>query len=209
MLGVLGGTFDPVHHGHLRLAIEMAESLGLAEVRLVPLHTPPHREPPRAPAALRLAMLTAAVAGTPYLKVDDRELRRAGPSYTVDTLEELRREAPARPLCLILGMDAFRGMQGWHRWQAITGLTHLAVARRPGSAPMPSGAIGTLVEQHGVSAPEDLKRHRSGRVFILDIPALDISASAIRARIEAGLSPRHLLPDAVLEIIEAHGLYRE
>lgn len=208
-LGILGGTFDPVHHGHLRLAIEMAEALDLAEVRLVPLYLPPHREPPTAPPALRLRMLDAAVADTPPLRVDDRELRRARVSYTVETLAELRGDLPGRPLCLILGMDAFAGLEGWQRWREIIGLAHLAVAKRPGSALSPSSPIQDVIDRHGVTDPSDLHRREAGCLLIREVPALDISASAIRARIAAGRSPRHLLPDAVLELIERNSLYRK
>ena len=208
-VGILGGTFDPVHHGHLRLAIEMAEALDLAEVRLVPLYLPPHREPPTAPAALRLCMLNAGVADTPPLTVDDRELRRARVSYTVETLAGLRGDLPGRPLCLILGMDAFAGLEGWQRWREIIGLAHLAVAKRPGSALSPPGPIHDVLDRHGVTDPSDLHRREAGCLLIRDVPALDISASAIRARIAAGRSPRHLLPDAVLDLIERNSLYRE
>ncbi|MGH8562879.1 MAG: nicotinate-nucleotide adenylyltransferase [Gammaproteobacteria bacterium] len=207
--GILGGTFDPVHHGHLRLAIEMAETLDLDEVRLVPLYLPPHREPPTAPAALRLRMLDAAIADTPFLTLDDRELRRARVSYTVETLAELRGDLPGRPLCLILGMDAFAGFEGWQRWREIIGLAHVAVAKRPGSTLSPSGPIQDVLQHHGVTDPADLHRREAGCVLIRDVPALDISASAIRARIAAGRSPRHLLPDAVLDLIERNSLYRE
>jgi len=208
-LGILGGTFDPVHHGHLRLAIEITEAVDMDAVRLVPLYLPPHREPPAAPAALRLCMLNTAVAGTPNLTVDDRELRRARVSYTVETLAELRRECPGRPLCLILGMDAFSGLEGWHRWREIIGLAHLAVARRPGSVLPPFGPIHDVLDRHGVTDPSGLHRREAGCLLIRDVPALDISASAIRARIAAGRSPRHLLPDAVLDLIERNSLYRE
>lgn len=208
-VGILGGTFDPVHHGHLRLAIEMAEALDLAEVRLVPLYLPPHREPPTAPAALRLCMLNAGVADTPPLTVDDRELRRARVSYTVESLAELRGDLPGRPLCLILGMDAFAGLEGWQRWREIIGLAHLVVAKRPGSALSPSGPLQDVLDRHGVTDPSDLHRREAGCLLIREVPALDISASAIRARIAAGRSPRHLLPDAVLDLIERNSLYRE
>lgn len=208
-LGILGGTFDPIHHGHLRLAIEMAEALDLAEVRLVPLYLPPHREPPTAPPALRLRMLDAAVADTPPLRVDDRELRRARVSYTVETLAELRGDLPGRPLCLILGMDAFAGLEDWQRWREIIGLAHLAVAKRPGSVLSPSSPIQDVIDCHGVTDPSDLHRREAGCLLIREVPALDISASAIRARIAAGRSPRHLLPDAVLELIERNSLYRK
>jgi nicotinate-nucleotide adenylyltransferase len=208
-LGILGGTFDPIHHGHLRLAIEMAEALDLDEVRLVPLYLPPHREPPTAPPALRLRMLDAAVADTPPLRVDDRELRRARVSYTVETLAELRGDLPGRPLCLILGMDAFAGLEDWRRWREIIGLAHLAVAKRPGSALSPSSPIQDVIDRHGATDLSDVHRREAGCLLIRDVPALDISASAIRARIAAGRSPRHLLPDAVLELIERNSLYRK
>ncbi|MGH8478511.1 MAG: nicotinate-nucleotide adenylyltransferase [Gammaproteobacteria bacterium] len=208
-LGILGGTFDPIHHGHLRLAIEMAEALDLAEVRLVPLYLPPHREPPAAPAALRLCMLNAAVADAPFLTVDDRELRRARVSYTVETLAELRGEFAGRPLCLILGMDAFSGLEGWHRWREIIGLAHVAVAQRPGSGLALSGPLQDVLDRHRLNDPSDLHRREAGCLLLRDVPALDISASAIRARIAAGRSPRHLLPDAVLDLIERNSLYRD
>ncbi len=206
-LGVLGGTFDPVHLGHLRLAIEIAEAVDLDEVRLVPLHLPPHRKPPIAPAALRLRMLEAAVAGTSLLTVDDRELGRARVSYTAETLEALRSEVGQRPLCLILGMDAFCGLEGWHRWGEIIDLAHLVVAQRPGSVLSSSGPLRTMIDRHGVTDPLDLHRRAAGCLLIRDIPELDISASAIRAKIAAGRNIRHLLPDAVLDLIAAHGLY--
>lgn len=206
-LGILGGTFDPIHHGHLRLAIEMAEALDLAEVRLVPLYLPPHREPPTAPPAMRLRMLDAAVADTPPLRVDDRELRRARVSYTVETLAELRGDLPGRPLCLILGMDAFAGLEDWERWREIIGLAHLAVAKRPGGALSPFSPIQAVIDRHGVTDPSELHRREAGCLLVREVPALDISASAIRARIAAGRSPRHLLPDAVLELIERNSLY--
>jgi nicotinate-nucleotide adenylyltransferase len=130
-------------------------------------------------------------------------------SYTIETLAELRRERSGRPLCLILGMDAFAGLEGWHRWREIIGLAHLAVAKRPGSALTPSGPIQGLLDRHGVPDPSELHRREAGCLLIRDVPALDISASAIRARIAAGRSPRHLLPDAVLELIERNRLYRK
>ncbi len=208
-LGILGGTFDPVHHGHLRLAIEMAEAVGMDEVRLVPLYLPPHRKPPTAPPALRLCMLNAAVAGTPVLTVDDRELRRARVSYTVETLAELRGESARRPLCLILGLDAFSGLEGWHRWRHIIGLAHLLVGQRPGTVLSLSGPLQDVFDRHRVTDPSELHRREAGCLLRRAIPELDISASAIRRRIAAGHSPRHLLPEAVLDLIERNRLYRE
>ena len=128
-IGILGGTFDPIHYGHLRTAFELWQELRLAEVRLLPAGTPPHRDQLYAAADVRLRMVRAAVAGQPYFVVDDREVRRTGPSYSVDTLTELRREYPERSLCLLLGMDAFLGLPQWHRWRELLTLAHVVVAR--------------------------------------------------------------------------------
>ena len=131
-MGIFGGTFDPIHYGHLRTAFELWQSLKLAEVRFLPTGIPPHRERTLADAALRVEMVRAAVADQPAFVVDDREVRRAGASYTVDTLTELRAEHPHRSLCLLLGMDAFLGLPAWHRWRELFELAHVVVAHRPG-----------------------------------------------------------------------------
>lgn len=208
-IGVLGGTFDPVHFGHLRSALELLETLGLAEVRLVPCGHPPHRNPPRAPASARLAMLELAVTGQPGLRVDPRELERPGPSYMVDTLASLRGEQGTRPLCLILGSDAFLGLPGWHRWQELVQLAHLVVMHRPGwdlddnlAAP-----LAQLVEARRVYEAAALAAQPAGSILLVPVTPLDISATAIRTLIAAGRSPRYLLPDVVWEHIRAHGLY--
>lgn len=208
-IGVLGGTFDPIHFGHLRSALELLEALGLAEVRLIPCGHPPHRAPPRAPASARLAMLELAVAGQPGLRVDSRELERPGPSYMVDTLASLREEQGSVPLCLILGSDAFLGLPGWHRWQELVRLAHLVVMHRPGwelddhlAAP-----LAQLVETRRVHAAAALAAQPAGSILLVPVTPLDISATAIRHLIAAGRSPRYLLPDAVWEHIRAHGLY--
>src|SRR5262245_12412890 len=141
-LGLFGGTFDPIHYGHLRTAFELWQALGLAEVRFMPTGSPPHREQTHASAGHRLAMVKAAVAGQPAFTVDDREVRRSGVSYSVDTLAELRAEHPDRSLCLLLGMDAFLGLPNWHRWRELLDLAHIVVAHRPGWRAPPSGPLG-------------------------------------------------------------------
>ena len=209
MIGVLGGTFDPVHFGHLRAAVELREALGLDEVRLLPCGSPPHREPPVASGADRLAMLEAAVAGEPGLAVDTRELERAGPSYMVDTLASLRTElGPARPLCLLLGTDAFAGLDRWHDWRRIPELAHLVVAQRPGAELPAAGPVAELLRERRVSEVQALRCAGAGKVYIVHVTRLEISASDIRRRLAAGRSVRYLLPDAVLERIRARGLYR-
>ena len=132
-IGIFGGTFDPIHYGHLRLAQEIAESLRLAEIRLIPGGTPPHRAAPQVSSQQRLEMVRLAAAGNPLFTVDDREVKRSGPGYTIETLTELRREAGAtQPLCVLLGADAFLELATWHRWHELFGLAHLIVAHRPG-----------------------------------------------------------------------------
>lgn len=212
-VGVLGGTFDPVHFGHLRLAEELAGALRLAEVRFVPSGTPPHRSAPVAAARHRLAMTRLATAGNERFKVDDCEVRRPGPGYTFDTLSGLRAECgAARPLVLLLGADAFLEFATWHRWHEIFGLAHVAVAHRPGfpverwveRMPQPLGR-----EYSARRAQQPLSVHLSpaGSIAVVPFTALDISATAIRDMLRAGSSPRYLLPTAVLEYIQQHHLY--
>ncbi|WP_127477933.1 nicotinate-nucleotide adenylyltransferase [Sulfurivermis fontis] len=207
-VGILGGTFDPVHFGHLRAALEMLEVLGLAEVRLLPCGQPPHREPPRASATERLAMLELALAGQPGLRVDRRELERSGPSYMVDTLASLRAELGTAPLCLLLGSDAFLGLPQWHRWRELPRLAHLVVLHRPGwtldAVPAP---LAEMLAAQRISAAAELMRRPAGGILLQPVTPLDISATAIRAQIAAGRSPRYLLPDAVWDYIRRRNLY--
>jgi nicotinate-nucleotide adenylyltransferase len=209
LVGIFGGTFDPIHHGHLRLAQEMAEALELSELRLVPAGNPPHRARPLADARHRLAMVERAAAGNPLLRVDPREVLSSAPSFTVQTLEALRKEQPDSTLCLLMGADAFRGFARWRRWEDIAAQAHLAVATRPGHD-LEAGldeAMGALLRTRRVARPADLVRSAPGSVAVVPITALDISASRIRALRRSGLSLRYLLPDAVLDYIEANGLY--
>src|SRR5690606_23896384 len=160
LVGVFGGTFDPVHVGHLRIALELLERTGLREVRFVPAARPPHRAAPETPAAVRLSMLEAAVAGEPRFIVDRRELDRPGPSYTVDTLESLAEDFPDATLCLLLGMDAFAGLPGWHRWTALLELAHIVVADRPGSRVPEDGELGRLARERRTSSAAELSAAR-------------------------------------------------
>jgi nicotinate-nucleotide adenylyltransferase len=212
-IGVLGGTFDPVHHGHLRLAEEIGETLKLGEVRLIPVGTPPHRGTPHAAPEHRLEMVRIAAAGNPRLTVDDRELRREGPGYTYDTLAGLRTEiGAARPLVLIVGADAFLEFATWHRWHEVFGLAHIAVAHRPGfpaerwgeRMPQP---LAREYESRLMRQPLATHLQPAGGIVVVPFTALDISATAIRDRIRAGASPRYLLPSSVLDYIRANRLY--
>ena len=208
MIGILGGTFDPVHFGHLRPALEVQEALALEEIRLVPCHIPPHRPQPRASAAQRVAMLEAAVGRHPAFRIDTRELQRDAPSYTFDTLTSLREELGDAGLCLLMGMDAFRDLTTWHRWRELIGLCHLVVMTRPGADIPAGGELAGFIRRYRVPEPAGLRRRPSGRLLFQPVTALAISASRLRALLAAGLSPAFLMPEAVIEIIDREGLYR-
>ena len=212
-IGVFGGTFDPIHYGHLRLAQEAGDRLKLAQVRFVPAGTPPHRNAPGAAAAHRLAMVKLAVAGNPLFAVDERELTRAGPAYTVDTLTDLRAEVgAARPLVLLTGADAFLDLGTWSRWQRLFGLAHIVVAYRPGfpvdtwqsRMPVP---LAREYETRLTRQPLSVHFAPAGGICVLPIAELDIAATGIREAVRAGLSPRYLLPDSVLDYIGSEHLY--
>jgi nicotinate-nucleotide adenylyltransferase len=208
MIGILGGTFDPVHFGHLRPALDMQQALGLDEVRLLPCRVPPHRAAPAATPEQRLTMLRLAVHGERGLGIDERELKRAGPSYTVDTLLSLRGEMEGRPVVLMVGMDAFRGLDRWHRWRELVELCHLAVATRPGSTVPTEGELAALVRERRVDDAAALRAAPAGRLIFCPVTQMDVSASRIRALLAADRSPRYLLPAAVLEYIRVVGLYQ-
>ena len=209
-IGVLGGTFDPVHCGHLRLAQEVAEALALREVRFIPGGTPPHRARPQTPAADRVAMVKLAIADNPLFVLDERETRRAGLSYTFDTLTALRAEVgAAQPLVLIMGADAFLAFEQWHRWREIFSLAHIAVAHRPGTdmACITDAALAQEFAQRRVADGQALQHAAAGAVAVVPIAALQISATAIRAAIRSGRSARYLVPPEVLRYINHNHLF--
>lgn len=201
-VGILGGTFDPVHHGHLRLAIEMRDALGLSAVKLVPAPNPRLRDQPSTSPSRRLRMLEAAVKGAEELEVDDREIHRAGPTYTVETLRSFRNELNDVPLCLIVGADAFVRLDQWHRWTELAELAHIAVAGRPGATLPDSGPVADLMRERGTEDPAQLQIRPAGCVIVRQIPALDISGTRIRALLGAGRSVRYLVPDPVINLIK-------
>ena len=209
-IGVFGGTFDPIHYGHLRLAEGMADALSLDRVLLIPAGQPPHRGAPRTAAGHRLEMVRRAIAGNPRFVADAREVQRPHPSYTVDTLISLRTElGDAQPLWLLLGADAFLDLPGWHEWRRLFELANIAVAERPGARLMQSDAIMEALKsemsqrQVTVGTPTG----PAGSVLLRATPPLDISATAIRDILARHGSARYLLPDAVLDYIHEHQLY--
>jgi nicotinate-nucleotide adenylyltransferase len=205
---IYGGTFDPVHHGHLRLAVELRESLAVSEVALMPCHIPPHRESPGASSDLRLDLLRLAIAGERGLAVDNRELNREGASYTADTLRQIRDEiGPDEPLAMVVGTDSFAGFDHWQEWECIPDLAHIIVVVRPGSRVRPKSAPAKLMSARAANSIEELHSRPGGRVFVLEPPLMDISATDIRQRIQDGRSPRYLMPDSVWRKICQLGLY--
>jgi nicotinate-nucleotide adenylyltransferase len=206
-IGLFGGTFDPLHYGHLRTAFELWQALQLAEVRFMPTGSPPHREQPLAPAHLRLAMVKAAIADQPAFVIDDREVRRTGVSYSVDTLTELRAEYPHRSLCLLLGMDAFLGLPNWHRWRELLDLGHIVVAHRPGWRAPTMGPLGEIMVDRGTGNVRDLHQQPGGRIYIHAVTQLEISSTELRQLIAQGRDPRYIVPEEVRRIIRETRCY--
>jgi nicotinate-nucleotide adenylyltransferase len=212
-IGLFGGTFDPVHFGHLRLATELAEAFHLDQVIFVPAGLPYHRgRSAHATSEQRLTMLKLATARDARFDVDDRELRREGPTYTYDTLLEVRKERGAElPIVFLVGSDTFAKIDTWHRWTELFDLAHFAVAirandetwqtRGPGAFPRDAWPRITLNPRELVSAP-------SGKVVTFSMTPIAISSSAIRTLAGEGASIRYLSPDPVVEFVRSHDLYR-
>ena len=209
-LGILGGTFDPIHRAHLRLACALRDELGLAEVRLMPAGIPPHRAAPATAADHRLAMAGLAIAAEPCLTVDARETRRLRPCYTVETLEELRAElGPDLQIWWLIGGDQLAGFAGWHRWRDILALCHLAVAARPGWAADEAALPPELAERWRERQAIDFANlPPAGRIRALSLSPVDVSATAIRADLAAGGTGLGQLDPAVLDNIRRHRLYQ-
>lgn len=201
LIGLLGGTFDPVHNGHLAVARDLCDALDADGVRFILNAVPPHRTPPECPVEHRLAMLEAAVAGDRRLIPDTRELRRTGPSYSVWTLRSLRRDFPDASLFWIVGVDAWLGLERWYRWYELSSLAHFVVVKRPGWT-LPEDAVPRLSRD-----PAVLRARTAGAGILWDGPQFDVSASGIRRRIAAGEQTADLLPGPVRDYIQRNNLY--
>ena len=213
-IGILGGTFDPIHNGHLRLAQEALEQCNLAAVRFIPGGTPPHRNAPYANAQQRLDMARLALQGNPSFVLDEHEVHRTDPCYTVDTLTALRAEFDThQPLCLLMGGDAFLLLHTWHEWKQLFELAHIVVMQRAGGLPlgnaMNEADTALRSEYHARLAPTPRVLHESpaGAILVANMPALEISATDIRRRCAEGKSIRYLLPDAGADYIQLHKIY--
>jgi len=204
-IGILGGTFDPIHYGHLRPALEVADKLALSYIRLIPNAIPPHRAQPLAAADQRLTMLQLAIENNLQFKVDDRELTREGISYTFDTLASLRQDYPTTALYLLLGSDAFLHIQTWHRWQELLDLVHIVVMQRPGELPEMNQNTRIWYQQH-LACSEDMNL-LSGKIWLVSVTQLMISSTAIRSMIAQNQSTQFLLPDPVACFVRQNKIY--
>jgi len=212
MIGLFGGTFNPIHFGHLRSAVELCDQLELRQLHLMPCAQPPHRELPSVSARDRLKMIESAIVGEQRFIADDRELLREGPSYTIDTVESLHKEFNNDPICMMLGMDSFLLLNTWQQWEKITDYAHIVIMHRP----------GWRIDDDKNNLPEDLRRFLEkrlvndinqlchapiGSIATHSVTSLDISSSHIRSLVESGKSPRYLLPDSVWELIQKQNFY--
>lgn len=209
-VGIFGGTFDPIHIGHLRTSVELRKVLGLREMRLIPNAQPPHRIQPETSAKHRIAMLQLALKNESGLVADDRELRRQGPSYTLDTLADIRDEIGIEtPLCLCIGMDSLINLSQWHRWRDLTSLAHIVAVARPGWHLPQSGEVLKFIHEHRATSEELLQAQPAGKVLIKEITLLPVSATGIRQALQRGESIRYLVPDNVIDYIRQHQLYSD
>lgn len=206
-IALFGGTFDPVHYAHLRCADEAREKLGLETLYLLPAGHPPHRALPQAGNRQRLEMLRLALPEFPHLRIDTRELERDGPSYMVDTLQELRAESPSGPVLLVVGQDTANHLQSWHRWQGLFELAHIVILTRPGATLEYRSELARQIQQRMVTDVQTLLQSKAGGVLNLQVTAINICATTIKSMLRLGRLPRAMLPGPVLDYINDQGLY--
>lgn len=210
LIGILGGTFNPIHFGHLRMAQELAEALSLDEVRFIPSANPPHKNQPTVSAAHRAEMVQLAIADNSLFKCDTRELARSGASYTIDTLISLRDELGENvALCLIMGSDAFTKLDSWHRWNELLNYCHIILVQRPNyKAEKISDQLTAFLSAHYSENMDDLSEKSAGYIHMQAITAQDISATNIREKLAAGKSAQYLAPDFIVKYIKKNSLYQ-
>ncbi len=206
MIGIYGGTFDPVHFGHLRTAVEVKEVFDLEKLLLLPSHQPPHRDTPGASSKMRLEMLRLAIKNQSGLEIDTREIDRKGPSYMVDSLQSLRLDYQQQPILLFMGVDAFSGLTGWHRWQTLFDYAHIVVMNRPDSK---KSVLSEMLKAKRVDDRQQLKQSLYGKLYFQKVTQLEISASQIREVFFNQKNPAYLLPEEVISFIYQHKLYQD
>lgn len=206
-IGILGGTFDPIHLGHLRMAIELQQSLSLDHVRIIPCYQPVHRKNPEAPAHQRLKMIEIAVQTEPALRVDACEIERKGPSYTIHTLQFLREKFPHQPLSIIMGIDALLSFTSWYQWESILKLSHLIIAYRPNYQLPQTGIVSELLNTHSVTDRHRLREIEGGNILLHPVTSIDISSTDIRKQISQGRNIRYLVPDSVYDFVKKNAIY--
>lgn len=208
LVGVFGGTFNPVHYGHLRSALELVERLELEQLSLMPSALPPHRDAPKCSAERRAAMVELAVSGEPRLVCDAREMQRPGKSYTIDSLIELRGELGAQQgICMVLGCDAVQEIATWHRWQELLDWAHIVIIARPGWQLPRAGKLAHWLNTHQLESSALLRQHPCGGIVVEELRPLSISSTEIRDLLASGRSARYLMPQSVLDYIQRHKLY--
>jgi nicotinate-nucleotide adenylyltransferase len=208
VIGILGGTFDPIHFGHLRMGQEMLNTHEFTRIHFMPCYTPVHREKPIAAPEARLAMLQMAISHEPKFIADSHEIKQKKPSFTVDTLTSLKKALPSAHLCLLIGIDAFLQFLSWREPRRILEMAHILVSHRPHYELPPDGAIMDLFKKHHMTDMGFLHEKVAGGIFLQAITPLDISAKMIRSQLEAKQNPRYLLPDNVCEYIKTNQLYQ-
>ncbi|MDX1811594.1 MAG: nicotinate-nucleotide adenylyltransferase [Gammaproteobacteria bacterium] len=207
-IGIFGGTFNPVHYGHLRVALECKMTLALDEMRMMICAQPPHRAHPDVTAQQRLAMLQLGLQQSNELILDNRELEREGPSYSVDTLKSLKSDYPDSALFMVIGSDSFQSLDTWHCWEEILDLCNIVIARRPDNLSDEESRMGQLLRDRFVDTTSKTDAFFAGKIIPVGVSQLEISATAIRDMIRGGMSPQYLLPENVLNFIKEQGLYK-
>ena len=209
-IGIYGGTFDPIHFGHLRPNLELCEIYALDYIRFIPAFLPPHRDKPQTTAQQRLQMVIQAIQDEPCFVLDDREIKRGGSSYMVDTLKSLRQDFPQHPLCLLLGMDAFLGLDRWYHWQELLDYAHIIVSQRPDTdfnrMQQWPAAIQDLYKAHKADR-QSISESLCGTIHLEAVTQLSISATDIRHRVKNKQSIRYLMPESVINLIKCNDLY--
>lgn len=208
MIGILGGTFDPVHNGHVQIALDVHHALGSQETKLIPCHIPPHRDMPVVSAEQRLTMLELVAGDHPELSVDKRELEREGPSWMVDTLSSLRNELGELPMYLVLGADAFNQIDSWHEWQKLISLAHIVIADRPDCELVKSGLVAEFLNQHLTDNKQDLLQRAAGYIYRCPVTQMDVSSTKVRETIHACGDVNQLLPEKVWAYIQKQAIYK-